>query len=167
MNNVYNTSLNEIKTYSDMPSTANYFQEMTTYEIITLPRAQIDIERVSSVNIKPQVISAKIISTPISLSQEGQNLSGHKLVVEVYLKQIFKYTSADVNHSVHSFNYDEIKKSVYIVIPIEYGGVKVSSLVRRNKFIVTPYITDIYYKVMNKRQIFNSISLLVDFKFIK
>lgn len=163
-----NTMFNGIKGIgisNDMPKKVDYFQEVSIVETLEIPCEKPEMEKLSSIIVAPKVMATKLITTPIALSYEGQNLSGYKLIVELSLQEKIKYVAAIPNQSIHAVHYDNIMKSVFVVVPEFYKGERVCDLIRKSKFSVTPYVEDIYAVTKDCRTIYKCISLLVDVKF--
>lgn len=165
MANIMHNGVNGIGVSNDMPEYVHYFQEVNIVETLVIPEEKPDMEKLSSVIVSPKVVATKLISTPIALSYEGQNLSGHKLIVELNLQEKIKYVADMPNQSIHAAHYDNIMKSVFVVVPEIYNGHRVCDLIRKNKFSVTPYVEDIYAVMKDSRTIYKCITLLVDVKF--
>lgn len=58
-------------------------------EVLCIPQQKPDIEQLLSVTSRAEIISQRVIRTPVSAApnQEGTNLTGRKLVIEGILKQ--------------------------------------------------------------------------------
>lgn len=151
--------------YSDMPEYVKYFTEITFTELLEIPYEKPDVEKLLSVMVSADVISEKLIDTPVAKSYEGQVLSGRKLIVEVKLREKVKYVANKQCQSVHSAHYDDVIKSVFVIVPEEIDGVKVSDLIRRRKYSITPYLEDVYAVMRDCRTIYKCVTLLVDVKF--
>lgn len=149
----------------DLPENVSYFQEICIMEDLIVPFQKPDIESVLSVMVNAEVIDYKLIKTPVSLSYEGQNLSGEKLIVELRINQKVKYVSDSSYQSIHAFHSTDTLKSLFIVVPCEVNGEKMFDIIRKRKFSVTPYIEDIYSIKFNCRKVTNYISLIVNVEF--
>lgn len=165
MANIMHNGVNGIGVSSDMPEYVQYFQEVTIVETLVVPDEKPNMEKLQSIIVSPKIVATKLITTPVALSYEGQNLSGYKLIVELSLQEKIKYVAAIPNQSIHAVHYDNIMKSVFVVVPEIYKGQRVCDLIRKNKFSVTPYVEDIYAVMKDCRTIYKAISILVDVKF--
>lgn len=165
MANVMNNGVNGIGVSTDMPETVKYFQEVNIVENLVIPEQKPDMAKLSSVMVSPKVVATKLITTPMALSYEGQNLSGYKLIVELSLQEKIKYVAASCDQAIHAAHYDSVMKSVFVVVPETYNGQRVCDLIRKGKFSVTPYVEDIYAIMKDSRNIYKCITLLVDVKF--
>lgn len=165
MANVMHNGVNGIGVSDQMPETVKYFQEVNIIENLVIPDQKPNMEKLSSVIISPKVTATKLITTPVALSYEGQNLSGYKLIVELSLEEKIKYVAAMPNQAIHAAHFNSIMKSVFVVVPEMYNGERVCDLIRKNRFSVTPYVEDIYAVMKDCRNIYKCITLLVDVKF--
>lgn len=165
MNCCYTNKISCTGISDDMPEYVKYFQEINLVEILELPCDKPDIDSLSSVMIAPKVISSKLITTPIALSYEGQNLSGYKLIVQLSLDEKIKYVANQCQRSVHATHFTNVLKSVFVVVPSEVNGVSVCDLIRTNKYAVTPYVEDIYAVKKDCRTLYKCSIILVDVKF--
>ena len=91
------------------------------------------------------------------VSQEGQRLTGFKLVITGYLNIVVKYTALDMEQSVHSAHY-KIPFSTFIVMPDEYSV--------GSKLDVEGIVEDIYYKAHDERCFFTNTTVLINVKIL-
>ncbi|MCW6087625.1 DUF3794 domain-containing protein [Clostridium sporogenes] len=145
-----------------LPTNPKYFKELTVQEDLVIPMQKPDIEQLLGVMVEAEVISTRLIETEKGISDEGQNLSGCKLIIELKLHEKVKYVADEPTQSVHVAEYESQYKSVFVVVPCEINGTDVCELVRRNKMSVNVYIEDIYAEMVDCRNIFKNITLLVD-----
>lgn len=148
-----------------LPTNPKYFKELTVQEDLVIPMQKPDIEQLLGVMVEAEVISTRLIETERGLSDEGQNLSGCKLIIELKLHEKVKYVADEPTQSVHVAEYESQYKSVFVVVPCEIDGTDACELVRRNKMSVNVYIEDIYAEMVDCRNIFKNITLLVDVVF--
>lgn len=150
----------------NLPENLKYFTQTTISETLTIPYPKPDMEQLLTVMVCIEVVSVKAVETAKGLSNEGQNLTGCKLVVELKLNEKIKYVADEPTQPVHAAHFEQVLKSIFIVIPCEINGERICDLIRRNKVLVKPYIEDIYGMMLDKRTIFKNIILLVDVKFL-
>lgn len=148
-----------------LPENPMYFKEIAIPETVTIPCQKPDIEQLLSAMVDPEIISVRLVETAKAISDEGQNLSGCKLVVELRLKQKIKYVADEPTQSVHVAEFLTKLKSVFVVIPCQINGNEVCELIRRNRITVTPYVEDIFVQMRDKRTVFKNITLLLDVTF--
>jgi hypothetical protein len=154
-----------------LPTNPAYFTETSIYEVVCLPEQKPDIEQLISVMADIEVVSTKIIHTPVDItSPEGQHLSGCKLSFELLIRQKIKYVADEPTQSVHAAHFETTMASVFVVVPCQVVTapgvtVPISDLLRQGRVVVTPYIEDIYGDQRGKRCIFKNITLLLDVTF--
>lgn len=148
-----------------LPANPLYFKEISIPETVTIPPQKPDIEQLLAVMIEPEIVSVRLIETPVGVSNESQNLSGCKLVMELRLHQKVKYVADEPCQSVHVAEFESVFKSIFVVIPCEVNGVKVCELMRKNKVIIKPYIEDIFAKMMDERTVFKNTTLFLNVTF--
>ncbi|MGL4850023.1 MAG: hypothetical protein ACRC28_14065 [Clostridium sp.] len=148
-----------------LPEYVNYFTEVSVTETLKIPCQKPDMEKLLSVLVSADIVSARLVETPIAKSYEGQNLSGHKLIVEVRLREKIKYVADKPYQSVHAAHYDDTMKSVFVVVPTELNGQRICDLIRKKKYSVTPYIEDVYAIKQDCRTVYKCVTMLVDVKF--
>lgn len=144
------------------PTDPKYFTQLSIPETLIIPQPKPNMEQLLSVTVDAVVESMKLIETPIAKSNEGQNLSGCKLIIELRLREKVKYVADEPTQSVHAAHYDNVLKSIFIIVPCEVNGVPIREYFRRKRIVITPYIEDIYAEMIDKRTIFKNITIFVD-----
>jgi len=165
MANVLSGLVEGIGIANELPENPLYFTEVSIPETLTIPPQKPDMEDLQSVMVDTEIISIRIADTPVAVSNEGQNLSGCKLILELKLREKVKYIADEPTQSIHAAHFENVLQSIFVVIPCEINGCSVKDLLRRNKIGVCVYIEDIYAAMKDKRTIFKNITLLVDVNF--
>lgn len=155
-----------------LPEDPKWFTQVTVPETIVIPEQKPDMEQLLSVMVDAKVISVRLVDTPNATSYEGQALSGCKLLIDLKLREKVKYVADEPTQSVHAAHFENVLKSVYVVVPCEIEidddkYVSIKELLKKNKIVVTPYIEDIYAVMRDKRTIFKNIAMLIDVKVLK
>lgn len=166
MGEIYKSSQVASILNKELPRKVKYFSEFLVSGNLFIPQDNPDIDNVISLNVYPRIISSKLVETEIGISNDGQSLSGYKLMVEVEIKEKLKYASKNSDQSIHGISFERIIKSVFIVVPGTVNGYRVCDLVRKKQIIVRPYIEDVYVTIKDNRSIFQNIIILVDVKFL-
>lgn len=148
------------------PVDPKYFTQLSIAETLIIPCPKPDMEQLLSVAVDIEIESVKLIETPVAKSNEGQNLSGCKLIVELRLREKVKYVADEPTQKVHAAHYDNVLKSIFIVIPCHIHGHSVKDLLKKNKVIVKPYVEDIYAEMLDKRNLFKNITMFVNVEFL-
>ena len=146
-----------------LPKEAKYFKEELVSEILTIPPQKPDIERILDILVWPEVVNIKFIDTPVGMSNEGQYLSGNKLVVEINLKEKVTYVACEPTQSVHAAHYETLK-SMFVILPSEIDGKSMCDLVRADRIQVTPYIEASKFRMLNERTIHKCVMVFLDVK---
>lgn len=151
--------------YEKLPKNPKYFTETSIEETLIIPTQKPDAEQLLSVIVSPEVLSLKIIETPVMSTPEGQNLLGAKLIIELKINEKILYVADEPTQSVHAAHFENVIKSIFIVIPTEIDGIPVQRKLQQGKITVTPYVEDIYSVLKDKRTIFKNITMLIDVTF--
>ncbi|WP_373601501.1 SPOCS domain-containing protein, partial [Paraclostridium bifermentans] len=101
------------------------FKQITLDKYCQIPYQKPQIEEIDYTNIDVKVINSYVITTPKIVANEGQILSGFKLIIHGLLKVIVEYTADIDDQAIHSTHYD-IPFSSFIILPPDYKmGAKV------------------------------------------
>lgn len=150
----------------NLPTDIKYFKEELVTNILKKSLDGKDIHNIVSVSVDCDVNSMKIINTPIRVSNEGQRLSGKKLLVEVSLHFRIKYTTNIKQQYIYILK-TTVNRVFYIVVPQEINGKKIEDLFRQRKLYITPYIEDIYSRTIDSNSIYIRTLLLLNLTPIK
>lgn len=131
------------------------FKQLSIDDTLCIPDVKPDIEEINDMNVEGEIIECHVISTPSVISNEGQTLSGYKLIVRGVLREIIEYTADTAEQSVHSAHYS-LPFSSFIVLPENY--------VPGSKLDVAVEVEDIYYKKIDPRCFFKNITILINVK---
>lgn len=148
-----------------LPTNPQYFTEVAIPETLQIPCQKPPMEQILTVMAEAKVVSTRLVETDKAISDEGQKLSGCKLVIELRLHEKVKYVADEPTQSVHVAEYESQYKSVFVVIPCQIDGTNVCELIRRNRYNVNVYIEDIYAEMTGPKTIFKNITVLVDVVF--
>lgn len=151
-------------TQNILPKTSLYFKEEEISEILTIPSKKPDMENILSIIVSPEVENMRVIETEVGRSNEGQYLTGRKLVIELRIKEKITYVADEQTQSVHAAHYESLK-SFFVIIPNEINGHDVCDLLRANRVNVNPHIETVHKRMLDKRTIFKCVLLFIDVKF--
>ncbi|MGL4990671.1 MAG: hypothetical protein ACRCYE_05120 [Sarcina sp.] len=146
-----------------MPKEMEYFKEEIINEILTIPEQKPDMERLLKTLVDVTVEDKKLIKTEKGLSNEGQILTGYKLIVKLRIKEKVTYVADHCTQSVHAAHYETIK-NLFIIIPETIDGEDVCVLLKRGKLKVTPYLECVESRMLDERTIHKCVMLIVDVK---
>ncbi|MGL4450022.1 MAG: hypothetical protein ACRCTZ_02385 [Sarcina sp.] len=156
----------ESYTKGTLPKDVKFFKEELVEDVLTIPCQKPDMERVLDIVCFADIENYKLIETDIGNSQEGQRLTGEKLVVEVNIKEKLTYVADEPSQSGHAAHYQKLK-SIFVILPEKYGESYICDLVRANKINITPYVEDVCYRQLNEREVHRCLMLFVDVKICK
>lgn len=157
---------NQYSQTTNLPATAQYFKEEVIQEILNIPAEKPDIERIQKILVWPEIDDMKIIPTEKGISNEGQVLSGLKLLVKLHLKQKVLYVADRCTQSVHAAHFDNIK-NLFIIIPETIDGESTCALFAKGNLRVVPYIETVQFRMLDERCIHKCVVVLVNMEVIK
>ncbi|MGL4877016.1 hypothetical protein [Paraclostridium dentum] len=166
MSNINYTGIAQV-----FPSSSKYFTETCFCDVYTLPENNKNLGAILNVKSNIQVINTKLIETPIDISNEGQNLLGYKLIVELSLLHKLIYLEHPLakycftKNPALSANLGNTLKSVFIILPCSICGVDTCKLIRKNAFTITPYIENISMQQIDARNIYSTMDVFIDVSF--
>lgn len=137
-------------------------------EIIDIPDQKPDIEGIVEVHSCIEIISQRVIKTPVVTGYTGPNgvfvpgedipnsectnLTGRKLIVEGLLKQKIIYTAAVDEQSLHSAHFT-VPFSTFIIVE------KDTPL--SQKFRILPFIEDVFACMLSERSVFKNTTIFL------
>lgn len=143
------------------PEHIEYFKEELISEILVIPPHRPDILRVLDISVWPEVLKTHLVETKVGTSNEGQHLSGLKLVVDLKLKQKISYVADEPTQSVHAQPF-EYYKSMSVILPEKINGVNVYDLVRSGRLQITPYIEAVKFRLQDPRSVHKCVMIFLD-----
>lgn len=135
------------------PNNPKAFKQLTVQENLTIPSVKPDVEQLLRVIANVEITDTRVIKTPVSTSQEGQILTGYKLLIEGELVQKIEYVADEETQSVHAAHF-KVPFSTFIVLPFDYK--------EGSQITVVPYIEDIYVQQLDKRNLFKNVVLFLN-----
>ncbi|MCR4437168.1 MAG: DUF3794 domain-containing protein [Clostridiales bacterium] len=140
------------------PSCPRAFTEMSVMENLKIPDHKPEAEQILKVIAEVNVLSKRIVETPIGKSSSGLISTGVKLVVELNIREKIVYIANEPSQPVHAFENEKVVSS-YIVIP------KISLQLTpglSDIIAVEAFIEDIFVKLTDKRDIFKNITIFLN-----
>lgn len=95
------------------------FKQQTLSKYITLPFSKPNIEEVDNVVVDVLIDDSYVVDTMKSESNEGQVLSGYKLIVHGRIKMSIEYTAMLPTQPMHSAHC-EMPFSTFLILPPDY-----------------------------------------------
>lgn len=131
-------------------STNEYFKEEHAKQCICISSDKPDIDEIIDIFVHPEIISTKLLETKDGLSNEGQKLTGYKLLVQVKLNEKITYISNDNTQNICVVYY-EVLKSIFIILPKSENGKSISDMYKFSRIVVSPTIEDCNARKLNCR----------------
>lgn len=135
-----------------LPEEVSYFKEEIINEILSIPCQKPDMERLLKTLVDVTVEDKKLIKTEKGLSNEGQALTGYKLVVKLRIKEKITYVADECTQSVHAAHYETIK-NLFIIVPEVIDGENVCNLIKKGRLSITPYVECVESRMLDCRTI--------------
>ncbi|MCT4508393.1 MAG: DUF3794 domain-containing protein [Tepidibacter sp.] len=153
MNSIVENLISVSGISDNLPKNTSIFKQFCIEQNLVLSENKPEIHQIISVILDISITNKKLIDTPIKTSIEGQNLTGKGLIVEGKIKQKIEYASDTPTKIVHG-TYFNTPFSTFIILSNDY---KID-----NSLIVTGYIEDNYLSLLDKKTIFENITVLID-----
>lgn len=134
------------------------FNQINIDGYLSISHAKPNIDEINKISAKIEIVNSHVIRTYRDTSNEGKTLSGYKLIVNGKINKCIEYTACDEESSVHSEFYSEPFSS-YIILEENY---KIGTRIE-----VEGIVEQISFKKINRRCLFNYISLLLTAKIYK
>lgn len=147
----------------ELPEEVKYFKEEIINEILEIPCQKPDMERLLKAMVWTNIESTKLVKTEKGLSNEGQKLTGYKLVVKIRISEKVTYVADVCTQPMHAAHYENIK-NFFVILPEEIDGEDICDLLKHNKLIITPYVECVEARMLDKRHIQKCVMLLINVK---
>lgn len=133
------------------------FKQLSVEEYLQIPSQKPDIESINSISGTINIVRCHVIETSVATSNEGQNLTGYKLIIHGLLNLVLDYTACEDTQSVHSAHY-HIPFSSFIILPEDYSiGSKID---------IEGIVEDVYFNDLDCRTFFTNTTLLLTAKIL-
>ena len=132
---------------------AGDFKQLQIQKNISIPAHLPEVGQILSVTVRAEIKETQIITTPISKSNEGQALSGKKILVRGILFYKLEYVMGKEDQPLYSIEFKELFSDDIV---IDHNTDCITPV------IVTPYIEDADIRQISKRNIFISVILLIN-----
>jgi hypothetical protein len=128
------------------------FKQISVEGSLTIPEAKPDIKEIINVFVDVEIAYKGIVRTSKGKSFEGKKLTGYKLFVMGFLNQQVEYIGDNLQQSVHVAHF-HVPFSTYVILPPDYCQLFPIS--------IEVIIEDIFHSMINKRRIFENITLML------
>lgn len=159
---------NKIEKALSCSTDADKWVQFSVPEVVDIPIQKPDIESVTAVHSTIEIISKKVVKTPVVTgymmtdgtvvpgvdisNSECTHLTGRKLIIEGLIKQKIIYTAISEGNPLHSAHFD-IPFSVFIIVEEDTP--------LSQSFKVTPYIEDIYTCRLSSRSVYKNTTIFI------
>ncbi|MFI3115608.1 MAG: hypothetical protein R3Y12_05660 [Clostridia bacterium] len=140
----------------NIPEKVSVFKQEIINEVQEIGLDSPDIERLLDTLISVTVKDFKLVKTEKGVSNEGQILSGNKLLVNICIKEKTMYVADYKTQPVHAECF-ETHKSFFIILPEDANECDIEENLK-----VTPYIESFEAKMLDARHIQKCIMLLIN-----
>ncbi|MGL5153256.1 MAG: hypothetical protein ACRC7N_22070 [Clostridium sp.] len=147
---------------NSFPNGLSNFSRLVVQDQLCITEGMPSIKKILSTSVDYKVVSTKLINTPVSISLEGQTLTGYKLLVEIELNTNILYESCVESSTQSALLKSKTIKSVYVVLPAEYKGARVCDLVRTNNFLINPITEYINTRIIDDCCVIFYGSIIID-----
>jgi Tol biopolymer transport system component len=153
MNSINCDTVEIVGLSAEYPVNSTTFKQFQVQHILEVPPEKLDIKKIIRVTVSGEVLSTRIIETPQAVSNEGQRLTGYKMMVEGKLIQKIEYIADNIEESFHELKF--IKPfSNYIMLE--------ENTCYEESLNVEVHIEDVYVRELDARKIFNNVILLLN-----
>lgn len=133
------------------------FKQVSIESYLSILEGKPDVETINTAKGTIDIKSSHIIKTCPNISNEGQYLTGHELIVSGCLNLMIEYTALCSVQEVHSAHYC-IPFSTFVILPEDYTA--------GSKIDVQGVVEDVYYKLVNEREFFLNVTALINVKIL-
>lgn len=148
---ILNCENNCITNYDEIES-IDYFKEEHLRQCICLSADKPNVNDIIDIFIHPEIISTNLLETHNGVSNEGQKLTGFKLLVRVKLNEKITYISDDCTQNI-CVDYYEVLKSIFIILPKIEDGKNISDMYKFSRIVVTPTVEHADVRKLNCRNL--------------
>lgn len=159
-----NNCINYIGVNKNLPTNIKYFKEELFDIVCENDKNSKEISSIISTSINCRINSIKVVNTSKRTSNEGQRLSGKKLLVELTFSYQIKYTTNTQEKYIYLLK-GNFMKIMYVVVPNLVEDIPVEDLIRRKKIDIQPVVEDLYSRPVDKNKIYIRILFLLNINF--
>ena len=133
------------------------FKQFNIESYLSIEEGKANIKNINTARGTIDINSYHVIKTTPNISNEGQYLTRHKLIISGRLNFIIEYAGVDSGDTVYSSDY-YIPFSTFIVLPEDYN--------LGSRIDIEGVAEDIYFKVIDERNFFANIATLINVKIL-
>lgn len=133
------------------------FKQLSVDENLIIPSVKPDVEDILNTIVDVVIINTTVVKTIKGTSQEGQILTGYKLIIDGILHQKIEYIADEPAQTVHTAEF-EVPFSSFIILPENFE--------EGSSINVAAYVEDVYVKLLDRRNIFKNVTLRLEAEII-
>ena len=133
------------------------FKQLTVESYLNIEASKPEVESINKINSNIKIENYHTVKTAETISNEGQYLTGYKLVINGDIEVIIEYTENNLRRMVHSAKY-RIPFSTFIVLPRGYN--------LGSKIEVEGILENLYHKLIDERILFVNIATIINAKVV-
>lgn len=137
----------------DTEAAQTNFKQLSVDENLTIPPQKPDAEDILNTIVDVVIGETRVIKTMQGISEEGQVLTGYKLIIEGILHQKVEYVADESSQTVHTAEFN-VPFSSFIILHENFVEGSVTN--------VAAYVEDVYVKLLDKRNIFKNVTLRLE-----
>lgn len=142
----------------EINSTISTFKQLNIDENLYITTNKPEIHDINDLICKIEILENKYMKTIKGKSNEGQFLTGHKVLVKGFINYMLEYSSCKEDNLVYSSEF-KIPFSDSIILPSDFQ--------KGSKVIVEPKLEDLYFKKIDSRTVFQNATILLIGKIMK
>lgn len=154
-------SIDYIGIDNNLPTNIKYFKEEIFGITVQKSKSNVDIHKIISVSIDCKINSIKLVNTQVRTSNEGQKLTGKKLLVELNFIYRIKYISTSKEKYLYILK-ENATKVIYVVLPQYIDDTRIEDIIRKKKVKIDTYIEDLYAECRSYEQVYLRTLVLVN-----
>ncbi|MFI3174033.1 MAG: hypothetical protein R3Y53_02380 [Bacillota bacterium] len=149
---------------STLPTDSAIFKQEIINEVQALNEKNPPMERLLGTVISVDIDGIEFIETEVGISNEGQKLTGTKLLVKLRLQEKTTYVGDHKTQPVHA-EYFESRRNFFVILPEKIDGLDFCEY--QDRLIVTPYIEDVETRMLDDRHLQKCIMIFIDVRVSK
>ena len=133
------------------------FKQITVESYLNIEVSKPEVESINKINGDIKIGNYHTVKTAETISNEGQYLTGYKLVINGDIEVVIEYTENNLSRRVHSAKYI-IPFSTFIILPRGYN--------LGSKIEVEGILENLYHKLIDGRVLFVNIATIINAKVV-
>ncbi|MBW6409270.1 hypothetical protein [Clostridium weizhouense] len=141
----------------------NYFKETSISGYISLNNKFEDIKKPLTLFTNVIINSVKLFTGNKLVSNEGQYLNTHRLLIDYSIKENLKYISYHPLNNIFFYSSPTISKYCYISLPSYINNIDIEDIINKKLYNISPYIENVEFCYIDKRTFYYNVTILINF----